>query len=394
MRLSEFILSNMNEILAEWESFAGTILAATNLDKLALRDHAPEILKAIALDMETTQTDFEQAEKSKGLAPIRDPETAAETHSTQRLRTGFNQVQVVSEYRALRASVIRLWLASSPQPDASDLYQLTRFNEGLDQALGESTMRFMQEVEAARDFALAVLAHDLRNPLNAVITSAECLKIAKARDDETITTLSSIIFDSGMQMSKLIDTLLDFTGTRLGRSLSVKREPMCLRPILESTVTSFSAAHPNRTIELNCNEEAQCAVDEVRIRQMLSNLVANAIQHGAETSPIVITSWIASGEIVIQVHNDGAPIAASKIPTTFDFSAQRRTKNGGVTTELGHLGIGLYITGKIVEAHGGKISVTSTAQEGTTFEVRLPCAGPSITRPSLLPTRNRVLSHP
>ena len=374
MRLSEFILSNMNEILAEWESFAGAILPAADLDKLALRDHAPEILKAIALDMETTQTDFEQAEKSKGLAPIRDPETAAETHSTQRLRTGFNQVQVVSEYRALRASVIRLWLASSPQPDASDLYQLTRFNEGLDQALGESTMRFMQEVESARDFALAVLAHDLRNPLNAVVTSAECLKIAKARDDETITTLSSIIFDSGMQMSKLIDTLLDFTGTRLGRSLSVKREPMCLRPILESTVASFSAAHPNRTIKLTCNEEAQCAGDEVRIRQMLSNLVANAIQHGAETSPIVITSWIESGEIVIQVHNDGPPIAASKIPTTFDFSAQRRTKNAGVTTELGHLGIGLYITGKIVEAHGGKISVTSTAQEGTTFEVRLPCA--------------------
>lgn len=374
MRLSEFILSNMNEILAEWESFAGAILPAADLDKLALRDHAPEILKAIALDMETTQTDLEQAEKSKGLAPIKDPETAAETHSTQRLRTGFNQVQVVSEYRALRASVIRLWLASSPQPDASDLYQLTRFNEGLDQALGESTMRFMQEVESARDFALAVLAHDLRNPLNAVVTSAECLKIAKAHDDETITTLSSIIFDSGMQMSKLIDTLLDFTGTRLGRSLSVKREPMCLRPILESTLTSFSAAHPNRTIELNCNGEAQCAGDEVRIRQMLSNLVANAIQHGAETSPIVITSWIASGEIVIQVHNDGPPIPASKIPTTFDFSAQRRTKNAGVTTELGHLGIGLYITGKIVEAHAGKISVTSTAQEGTTFEVRLPCA--------------------
>ena len=104
---------------------------------------------------------------------------------------------------------------------------------------------------------------------------------------------------------------------------------------------------------------------------MLSNLIANAIQHGAETSPIGITSWIASGEIVIQVHNDGPPIAASKIPTTFDFSAQRLTKNAGVTTELGHLGIGLYITGKIlVEAHAGKISVTSTAQEGTTFEVR------------------------
>ena len=114
MRLSEFILSNIEAILGEWEAFARTILPAKDLDRLALLDHAAEILKAIALDMETAQTDLEQAEKSKGrsLRTVRD--TAAESHSTQRLREGFDQVQVVSEYRALRASVIRLWLASSP----------------------------------------------------------------------------------------------------------------------------------------------------------------------------------------------------------------------------------------------------------------------------------------
>ena len=374
MRLSEFILSNLDQILTGWEAFARTVLPGKNLDKLALLDHAPEILKAIALDIETPQTDLEQAEKSKGRGPrtaVQD--TAAESHSTQRLREGFNQVQIVAEYRALRASVIRLWLANSPQPDASELYQLTRFNEGIDQALTESTVRFMQDVEASRDFALAVLAHDLRNPLNAVVTSAECLKMTKAHDEETITTLTSIIFESGIQMSKLIDTLLDFTGTRLGRSLSVKREPLALRLILEQTVASFSAGYPDRMIQLHCNEDPRCAVDAVRIRQMLSNLVANAIQHGAETSPITVTAYIACDEIVIEVHNDGPPIPASSISTIFDFAPTKSSQEPAVTTQSNHLGIGLYITRKIAEAHGGGISVTSTREDGTTFEVRLPC---------------------
>jgi signal transduction histidine kinase len=323
--------------------------------------------------METPQTDLEEAENSKDRGTSKDTDTAAETHGMQRIRAGFDQVQVVSEYRALRASVIRLWLASSPQPEASDLYQMTRFHEGIDQALGESTARFMQEVEAARDFALAVLAHDLRNPLNAITTSAEYLKKTKSRDEESITRLSSIILESGIQMGKLIDTLLDFTRTRLGHSLIIKKEPVSLRPILEETVASFSAAYPDRMIQLQCNQEPKCAVDAVRIRQMLSNLIANAMQHGAETSPIVIASWIEGDEIVIQVHNDGPPIAASKIPTIFDFSAQRPTGNKPATPELPHLGIGLYITSNIVEAHAGKVSVTSKSEEGTTFEVRLPC---------------------
>ena len=373
MRLSEFILSNLDEILKEWESFARTILPAKNLDKLALIDHAPEILKTIALDMEAQQTDLEQDPKLKGRAAQTERDTAAENHSTQRLREGFNQVQVVSEYSALRASVIRLWLASSPEPDASALYQLSQFNEGIDQALSESTAHFMQRVEASRDFALAVLAHDLRNPLNAVLTSAECLKLAKARDEETITRVTSIICECGIQMSKLIDTLLDFTRTRLGRSLLIKREPVSLRPIFEQTVASFSAAFSDRTILLHCNEDPRCAVDPVRIRQMLSNLVANAIQHGAETSPITVTAYIASGEITIEVHNDGPPIPAPSISTIFDFAAPRSPQDPAEKTQSDHLGIGLYITRKIAEAHGGGISVTSTPQDGTTFEVRLPC---------------------
>ena len=137
MHLSQFILLNLEEILIEWESFARTIIPAKDLDQLALRDHAPQILKAIALDIEAAQTELEQTEKSVGRGHRSVEDTAAETHSAQRLREGFNQVQVVSEYRALCASVTRLWLASSPELDASALYQLTRFNEAIDQAVGE-----------------------------------------------------------------------------------------------------------------------------------------------------------------------------------------------------------------------------------------------------------------
>ena len=373
MRLSQFILSNLEKILMEWESFARTIIPVKDSNQLALRDHAPQILEAIALDIETAQTELAQAEKSKGRGHRSVEETAAETHSAQRLREGFNQVQLVSEYRALRASVTRLWLAASPELDASALYQLTRFNEAIDQAIGESTARFTQQVEASRDFALAVLAHDLRNPLNAMITSGECLKLPARPDEATINTLGSIILDSGTQMSKLIETLLDFTRTRLGCPLLLKREAMCLRPVFAQTVASLSAAYPDRTIHLHCNEDRRCAVDAVRIRQMLSNLVANAIQHGAETSPITVTAYLESDDIVLQVHNDGPPIPASSIPTLFDFAAPRSMQNPAVTTQFDHLGIGLYITRKIVEAHGGDISVTSTVQGGTTFEVRLPC---------------------
>jgi signal transduction histidine kinase len=115
--------------------------------------------------METPQTSEQQSVKSKGRGPKTPQDTSAERHSNVRVGQGFNQVQALSEFRALRATVIRLWMNSSPELDDSAIYQLIRFNEGIDQALSESAARFMQQIEESRDFAIAVLAHDLRNPL-------------------------------------------------------------------------------------------------------------------------------------------------------------------------------------------------------------------------------------
>jgi signal transduction histidine kinase len=376
MRLSQFILSNLESILAEWESFASTIFPESKFDKIALRDAAGEILKAIANDIETAQTASQQAEKSKGHGVRTEEDSAAEIHAADRLGLGFNQTQVVSEYRALRATVLRLWIDSSPELDHSAIDQLIRFNEGIDQALSESTARFMQEIEESRDLAIAVMAHDLRNPLNAIVSSAQMIQITEGVDKGAINTLASIVH-SGMHMSKLIENLLDFTRTRFGQPLVVKRESKDLAPVCRQTVAEFVAAYPERTIRLDCGAALHGAWDATRISQMLSNLISNAIQHGDQTTPVTVEVRSESQEIVLKVHNDGPPIPQSELPTIFDPFSRGAKQDTAAVNESRHLGIGLFVARQIVEAHSGKISVTSTVQGGTTFVVRLPRHGTS-----------------
>ena len=370
MRLSKFILSNLEEILSEWESFASTVLPENKFENLVLRDEAEEILKAIATDMETAQTTSEQAEKSKGDAPRAEQDSAAEIHAADRLRLGFNQVQVVSEYRALRATVIRLWAESSPEIDDSAMDQLIRFNEGIDQALSESTARFMQLIDNSRDFATAVMAHDLRNPLNAIMSSAQFLVRAEGPDRDAINTLGSGILESGKHMVKLIENLVDFTRTRLGQPLPIKPSLMDLEQICRQTVAEFRAAHPQRTIRLNCQGELHGTGDATRMTQMLSNLLSNAIEHGSQNTPITVKAYVDSDDVVLQIHNEGPPIPPSNLAAIFNPLARFGTQDKMVNAN--HLGLGLFIAREIVKAHSGQINATSTAQEGTTFVVRLP----------------------
>ena len=372
MRLSKFILSNLEEILKEWEAFASTILPGKQLDRATLRDDAVGILTTIAQDMETPQTAPQQAAKSKGRGPTRAQETSAEKHTLVRFGQGFNQVQGLTEFRALRATVIRLWMNSAPEIDDSAMYQLIRFNEGIDQALSESISRFMEEIEESRDFAVAVLAHDLRNPLNAILSSAQFLQITDSINRAKVGDLAASIIVSGAQMSKLIDNLLDFTRTRLGQTLPVKQDEIDLVAVCRQTVTELAAAYPERTIDLSCPEFLRGTFDATRISQMLSNLIGNAIQHGAQTGTITVAVSLESEHVVFRVHNDGAAIPERALLTIFDLTLHRRKEDKKPKKASSHLGLGLFIVKKIVEAHSGTVSVTSTPEIGTTFVVSLP----------------------
>jgi signal transduction histidine kinase len=176
-------------------------------------------------------------------------------------------------------------------------------------------------------------------------------------------------------MSNLINNLLDFTRTRLGQTLPVRKEQVDLVPVCRQTVTELAAAHPEHRIDLTCPERIHGTFDRGRMSQMLSNLIGNAIQHGHPSTPISVEVSVESDDVIFQIHNHGAPIPEPALLTLFERPPRRRTEHEEPNNEFSHLGIGLFIVKKIVEAHSGTISVTSTPDAGTAFVIRLPCRG-------------------
>ena len=182
--------------------------------------------------------------------------------------------------------------------------------------------------------------------------------------------LLSGIVQSGLRMDKLIHNLLDFTRVRLGQPIPLKRESLSLLSLCREIVAEFVAAYPEHPIELSCNEDVIGRWDRTRIKQLLSNLIANGLQHGTINGPVTVDIRSEGEEAVFRVHNEGLPIAPDKLSAVFDpfvpFSRDRAVSDGV------HLGIGLYVAREIIRAHSGKITVSSTTETGTTFVVSLP----------------------
>src|SRR4029079_8802373 len=134
-----------------------------------LRDHLQDILEATVRDMNSSQSDLQQADKSKGDGEAEASSVALDgasvQHGVSRVESGLEQMAVVAEYRALRATVIRHWRNSNPNPDLHDIHDLTGFNESIDQSLTEAIHSYVERVTHSRQMFLAMLGHDLRNPL-------------------------------------------------------------------------------------------------------------------------------------------------------------------------------------------------------------------------------------
>src|SRR4051812_19485907 len=219
MRLSEFISANTERILAEWDAFARSLTAGATMERLALRDDAGKILAACVRDMVMDQSLREQASKSKGHGGAGGIESeglddASSLHGVDRVGSGFNLVEVVSEYRALRASVLRLWRASKPAADLNDLDDVTRFNECMDQSLCLAVASYTHRMDQIRRMFLAILAHDLRNPLNSISLSAQVAAYDPGVAGDTKEAVSQIE-GSVEAITRLISDLTDFASTGL-----------------------------------------------------------------------------------------------------------------------------------------------------------------------------------
>jgi len=377
MRLSEFIRVHMESILQAWENFARTIEPpALTMDAKALRNHASHMLNAIADDLDRAQTLEEEIKKSEGHGKRGVDDTAAETHAIARLLSGYSIEQLASEYRALRSSVLRLWAAESKAGLKTDFDDITRFNEAIDQALAESIARYSKLFNQSRNLFLAILGHDLRNPLGTTINGAQMLMLSEDLESR-YRDIAIRIFNSGRRMSKLVDDLIDYTRTHLGSSLPILPKPADLAEIAENVVDEMRIYHPTHDIKFSAAGKLDGVWDKERIAQVISNLVGNAVQHGASDKAIVVDARSDQEEIVVTVNNYGPVIVEEQLQTIFEPMVRFVEPDAPRPEKVNSLGLGLYIAREVVKSHGGSVDVASSSGDGTTFTVRLPRAVPA-----------------
>lgn len=216
------------------ECVCGRPRARDDDDKAALRDDAEAILLAAARDMQVEQSLAQQERKSKGHGGEDTTESdrlddASARHADERVGSGFDINEVVSEYRALRASVLRLWRKSLPQPDLDDI---TRFNESIDQSLAKAVGSYTERVDRSRQMFLAILGHDLRNPLNCIHMAAQFV-LQTNGDPKSAETLS-MIGKEVEAMAQLISDLIEFSSTWLGSAMPLNRDHRSLQARFKS----------------------------------------------------------------------------------------------------------------------------------------------------------------
>ncbi len=369
MKLAAFIHENTEGISIEWENFASTLLPEADFSKSALRDGITGILKEIASDMDRQQTAQEQQDKSEGSEQSGTGDSPAETHALARVRMGLSSAQLISEFRALRASVIRLWHAKNDIITSEDVYDITRFNEAIDQALTEAEVRYSKKVQEGRELFLGILGHDLRSPLNAISGFSQLMLSGNLKRGN-INFAEQIIVSAG-RMSHMITDLIELTRVQIGEGISIKRMPTDLAETCKNVLAEMKAIYPDRELNFEGDAWLEGDWDEARISQLLGNLVGNAIQHGDPDHPVKLKAEKTETGIKFLIHNQGTTIPLKILPNIFERFIQGKA-GSEITAPSTSLGLGLYIAKEIAIAHGGTISARSTDEEGTYFEVNLP----------------------
>ena len=377
MTLSRFILENLDAILAQWDAFARTQQpAAGTMSEDELRDHARQVLQAAATDMETDQSPRQQARKSRGLEPPQNDDkddSAASVHGSLRQLSGFTVSQLIAEFRALRATVLRLWLKESPGFTEATSAEMVRFNESIDQALADSAETFTGNMLRTRDTFLAILGHDLRAPLSTMAMSGQLLTSAGAGTEQT-QQIGARVRRSAAIMSSMVVDLLEYSRTQLGANLPIDRQPADIEAICRASCEDSSAAHPDCAFELDASGDTSGHYDAIRLQQLFTNLLNNAAQYRSKDHPVLVLIRGGDHEVAVEVKNRGPVIPAYALRAIFDplvRLSQEGHRHGRPSTSLG---LGLFIARQIALAHGGTIGADSSPEDGTVFAVRLPRA--------------------
>ncbi|KDN97491.1 MULTISPECIES: GAF domain-containing sensor histidine kinase [Pseudomonas] len=230
----------------------------------------------------------------------------------------------------------------------------------------EQALEEERAIAELREQFIAVLGHDLRNPLFAITAGAELL--SQRLQDEKSRAIAQHILTCGRRANQLVRDVLDFARGRLGNGIMINVQPCPdLAEALSHVASELQRVHPERLIHLNIGNLGNMHCDRERVTQLLSNLIANALTHGAADSPVNVMADIRDRVFVLGVHNQGEPIAPQVMAQLFQPFSRPRDD----APQPG-LGLGLYIANQIALAHGGRMEVVSSAEAGTLFTFRLP----------------------
>jgi len=229
----------------------------------------------------------------------------------------------------------------------------------------EAALKQERETSQLREQFIAVLGHDLRNPLFAISAGAEMLlrKLPEPANQQR----ARHILTSAQRATRLVDDVLDFARGSFGNGIPVNIEPCAdLDAALRHVISEVQSVHPDRVITSSIGDLHSVPCDRERVAQLLSNLVANAVAHGDPQGPVVVDAQIKDGHFILSVKNQGL-IAEDALAHLF----RPYSRPASDTPQTG-LGLGLYIASQIAQSHGGKLDVVSTAPQGTTFTFSLP----------------------
>ena len=346
--------------------------------------------------MRSAQTGAQQQGKSKGAGDQGEAsnrvDKASELHGAGRVGSGFELWAVVAEYRALRASVLRLWRESGPNPDLNDIDDVTRFNECIDQSLTESVRSYTAQVERdrekalgneqaarkdaesanrAKDMFLATLSHELRTPLNAIVGWVTILRMAGSSETNLAEGLDVIERNTKAQV-QLIEDVLDVSRIVSGKLRLDMRDCDLIKAITAGIeVVRPTAESRNITLDVELDPAASRATcDATRIQQIVWNLLTNAIKFSPKGGSVRITLDRERSGLRIAVSDNGQGISPELLPYVFD---RFRQADSSKRRQFGGLGLGLSIVKHLTEMHGGTAEAESAGEgKGATFIVRLP----------------------
>jgi two-component system, sensor histidine kinase and response regulator len=325
---------------------------AEALELLLLHDVALAFLDVQMPDMDG----FELAELMRGSERTRHVPiifVTAGARNQHRLFKGYELGAVDFLYKPIEPYILK--------SKAAVFFQLYRQKQQLLYELQHRT-----ETLRLNEMFAAVLGHDLRNPLSAILTAAQLLELRSS--DELVQRTASRMLSSGKRMSRLIDDMLDLARARLAGGIPIKREHVDLGCVIERVMQEHQAAHPARHIELRHRGDLTGDWDIERLAQVASNLIGNAFQHGQGGDPVRLDlDGTRATAVIFSVTNSGS-IAADTLPHIFD-PFRRGQREPGLNDGLG---LGLYIAQQIVHAHQGRVEVQAVNNTHTVFRVNIP----------------------